>query len=88
MYAIAQTSDGFLWFPVLLAAYTDSTGSSSFLGFRLPVGSIRIENIFGDHAGGLWALGEDGIAHVKNGAVISDVQLARYRRARRHKSGH
>ena len=32
-------------------------------------------NIVGDHAGGLWVLGADGIVHLKDGVVTSHVQL-------------
>ncbi|MGA7646599.1 MAG: two-component regulator propeller domain-containing protein, partial [Terriglobales bacterium] len=77
MYAIAQTSDGFLWF---LSSRGDIYRFDG-VQFRLwhppvdtePIGRIR--NILGDQAGGLWALGADGIAHVKNGVVTSRVEL-------------
>jgi signal transduction histidine kinase/ligand-binding sensor domain-containing protein len=77
MYAIAQTSDGFLWF---LSSRGDIYRFDG-VQFRLwhppantePIGRIR--NILGDQAGGLWALGADGIAHLKNGVVTSQVEL-------------
>jgi len=77
MYAIAQTSDGFLWF---LSSRGDIYRFDG-VQFRLwhpPVAAQsigRIRNILGDQAGGLWALGADGIAHLKNGVVTSQVQL-------------
>ncbi len=77
MYAIAQTSDGFLWF---LSSRGDIYRFDG-VQFRLwhpPVAAEsigRIRNILGDQAGGLWALGADGIAHLKNGVVTSQVQL-------------
>jgi signal transduction histidine kinase/ligand-binding sensor domain-containing protein len=77
MYAIAQTSDGFLWF---LSSRGDIY---RFDGVQFhpwhppadaePIGQIR--NILGDQAGGLWALGASGIAHLKNGVVTSQVEL-------------
>ena len=77
MYAIAQTSDGFLWF---LSSRGDIYRFDG-VQFRLwhppvdtePIGRIR--NILGDQAGGLWALGASGIAHLKNGVVTSQVEL-------------
>jgi signal transduction histidine kinase/ligand-binding sensor domain-containing protein len=77
MYAIAQTSDGFLWF---LSSRGDIYRFDG-VQFRLwhppadtePIGRIR--NILGDRAGGLWALGASGIAHLKNGVVTSQVEL-------------
>ncbi len=77
MYAIAQTSDGFLWF---LSSRGDIYRFDG-VQFRRwhppadaePIGQIR--NILGDQAGGLWALGASGIAHLKNGVVTSQVEL-------------
>jgi signal transduction histidine kinase/ligand-binding sensor domain-containing protein len=77
MYAIAQTSDGFLWFLSSRGEIYRFDG----VQFRLwhppasaePIGRIR--NILGDRAGGLWALGASGIAHLKNGVVTSQVEL-------------
>ncbi len=77
MYTIAQTSDGFLWF---LSSRGDiyRFDGVQFRPWRLPadaglIGKIR--NIVGDRAGGLWALGADGIAHLKNGVVTSHFEL-------------
>src|SRR5271166_3966550 len=77
MYAIAQTSDGFLWF---LSSRGDIYRFDG-VQFRLwhppvdtePIGRIR--NILGDQAGGLWALGADGIARLKGGIVTSHFEL-------------
>ena len=77
MYAIAQTSDGFLWFLSSRGEIYRFDG----VQFRLwhPPASTeligRIRNILGDRAGGLWALGASGIAHFKNGVVTSQVEL-------------
>ena len=77
MYAITQTSDGFLWF-------LSSRGEIyRFDGVRFrpwiapaEARSIgRIRNVVSDQAGGLWALGADGIAHVTNGVVTSHFEL-------------
>ncbi|HZW91398.1 MAG TPA: two-component regulator propeller domain-containing protein [Candidatus Eremiobacteraceae bacterium] len=72
MFSITQTSDGFLWFASL------SQGLYRFDGVRfLPwvppakIGSIHIQEVFADHAGGLWAIGDREIAHVRDGAVIA-----------------
>jgi signal transduction histidine kinase/ligand-binding sensor domain-containing protein len=77
MNAIAQTSDGFLWFL--------SPGGEvyRFDGVRFrpwhfpPEGASvdRIRNLLGDNAGGLWVLGATGVAHLKNGVVTSHFQL-------------
>ena len=76
MFAITQTSDGFLWFSA------SGQGVYRFDGVRfLPwvppakIGSIHIEEVFADHAGGLWAIGDNEIAHVKDGAVVAYFSL-------------
>jgi len=77
MYTIAQTSDGFLWFLSSRGEIYRFDGVQ-FRSWRLPAdaGVIgRIRNIVGDQAGGLWALGADGIAHLKDGVVTSHVAL-------------
>ncbi len=72
MFSITQTSDGFLWFSA------GAQGVYRFDGVRfLPwvppakIGSIYIGDVFADHAGGLWATGENEVTHVKDGAVIA-----------------
>lgn len=77
MFSITQTSDGFLWFSAL------EQGLYKFDGVRfLPwvppakIGSIHIDVVFADHVVGLWAIGDHEIAHIKDGAVIADFELA------------
>ncbi len=77
MYTIAQTSDGFLWF---LSSRGDiyRFDGMRFRPWPLPAdaGSIgRIRNIVGDQAGGLWALGANGIVHLKGGLSTSHFEL-------------
>ena len=75
--AIAQTSDGYLWLS------SDSQGMYRFDGVRFlpwtlsPNGKSidTIVNVYGDHAGGLWALGEREIVHLKGGVVTSHFNL-------------
>jgi len=76
MFSITQTSDGFLWFSAI------AQGVYRFDGVRFvpwvppaKIGSIHIEQVFADHAGGLWAIGDHEIAHVKDGAVIAYFEL-------------
>ena len=71
--AIAQTLDGYLWFS------SDSQGMYRFDGVRFlpwtlpsnPRTGNAIVNLYGDHAGGLWALGTREIVHLKGGVVTS-----------------
>ena len=77
MYTIAQTSDGFLWF---LSSRGDiyRFDGVRFVSWRLPVEADvvgRIRNIVGDQAGGLWALGANGIVRLKGGLVTSHFEL-------------
>jgi signal transduction histidine kinase/ligand-binding sensor domain-containing protein len=75
--AIAQTSDGYLWFS------SDSQGMYRFDGVRFvpwtlaPNGKAinAIVNVHGGHAGGLWALGEHEIVYLKGGVVTSHFNL-------------
>ena len=75
--AIAQTSDGYLWFS------SDSQGVYRFDGVRFLPWTLasngktinKIVSVYGDHAGGLWALGEREIAHLKGGVVTSHFDL-------------
>ena len=76
MFAITQTSDGFLWFSA------SAQGVYRFDGVRFlrwvppaKIGSIHVEEVFTDEAGGLWAIGDNEIAHVKDGAVIAYFDL-------------
>src|SRR5271169_3557460 len=72
MFAITQTSDGFLWFSAIAQGIYRFDGVR-FLPWVPPakIVSIHIEDVFADHAGGLWAIGDHEIAHVKDGAVIA-----------------
>jgi signal transduction histidine kinase/ligand-binding sensor domain-containing protein len=75
--AISQTSDGYLWFS------SESQGMYRFDGVRFlpwtlsPNGQTinTIVNVYGDHAGGLWALGEREIVHLKGDVVTSHFKL-------------
>ena len=75
--AIAQTLDGYLWLS------SDSQGLYRFDGVRFVPWTLSsngktikaIVNVYGDHAGGLWALGEREIVHLKGGVVTSHFNL-------------
>jgi signal transduction histidine kinase/ligand-binding sensor domain-containing protein len=77
MSSITQTSDGFLWFSAL------SQGIYRFDGVRFVPRTLpthdkamsTIVNVYGDRAGGLWALGERDIVHLNNGVVTSRFNL-------------
>src|SRR5208283_1454869 len=76
MFSITQTSDGFLWFSAL------EQGVYRFDGIRfLPwvppskIGSFHIDEVFADDAGGLWAIADHEIAHVKDAGVIAYFDL-------------
>jgi signal transduction histidine kinase len=76
MFSITQTSDGFLWFSALAQGVYRFDGVR-FLPFVPPakLGSMHIEDIFADHSGGLWAIGDHEIAHLKDGAVTAHFDL-------------
>ena len=77
MFTVAQTSDGFLWFSNYSPAIYRFDGVR-FLSrhFAYKGGSSnKVFKVFGDRAGGLWAVGSREIAYIKEGAVASDVQL-------------
>ena len=76
MFAITQTSDGFLWFSAIAQGIYRFDGVR-FLPWVPPakIVSIHIDDVFADHAGGLWAIGDHEIAHVKDGAVIAYFDL-------------
>ena len=77
MFSVVQTSDGFLWLT------SDSQGMYRFDGIRfvpwtLPVDGRtidRIVSVHSDQAGGLWAVGEHEVFHVKGGMVVSHFAL-------------
>lgn len=76
MFSITQTSDGFLWFSALAQGVYRFDGVR-FLPWVPPtkLGSMHIEHVFADHAGGLWAIGDHEIAHLKDGAVTAHFDL-------------
>src|SRR5208283_4173727 len=77
MYSITQTSDGFLWFLSNRGEIYRFDGVQ-FRRWRSPAGAEaigRVRNIVADHASGLWLLGGDGIAHLKDGVVTSHFDL-------------
>src|SRR5271166_1640580 len=77
MFAITQTSDGFLWFLSNRGEIYRFDGVQ-FRRWRSPAGAEaigRVRNIVADHAGGLWLLGADGIAHLKDGVVTAHFDL-------------
>ncbi len=77
MSSITQTSDGFLWFSAL------SQRIYRFDGVRFVPRTLStpdkamstIVNVYGDRAGGLWALGERDIVHLESGMVRSHFNL-------------
>jgi len=75
MSAIAQTSDGFLWFVSARGLYRFD--GVRFVSWDLPatVSMHAIANIYGDRSGGLWVIGNDEIVHLKGGIVISHFEL-------------
>ena len=77
MLVPAQSSDGFLWLSALSQRMYRFDGVR-FLPWSLPTqgGSIRrVFNVLGDHADGLWALGDSEIVHLKGGVVSSHFEL-------------
>jgi signal transduction histidine kinase/ligand-binding sensor domain-containing protein len=76
VFSITQTSDGFLWFSALEQGVYRFDGAR-FLPWVPPakIGSIHIEDVSADHAGGLWAAGDHEIAHVRDGAVLAYFEL-------------
>jgi signal transduction histidine kinase/ligand-binding sensor domain-containing protein len=77
MFSVAQTSDGFLW----LTSVTQ--GMYRFDGVRLVPWTLRVEgrtidrivSVHDDRAGGLWAVGEHEVFHLKGGLVTSHFRL-------------
>ena len=77
MFTVAQTSDGFLWFSNYSPAIYRFDGVR-FLPRHFPYkggSSNKVFKVFGDRAGGLWAVGSREIAYLKDGVVASDFQL-------------
>jgi signal transduction histidine kinase/ligand-binding sensor domain-containing protein len=71
IFSIAQTSDGYLW-ALSLPGDIYRFDGVQFLPLRSPSGTVG--KIFGDHAGGLWAVGNE-LIHLKNGVVTSRHEL-------------
>jgi signal transduction histidine kinase/ligand-binding sensor domain-containing protein len=77
MFSVAQTSDGFLWLTSV------SQGMYRFDGIRLVPWTLPVDDrtighivsVHGDHAGGLWAVGEHEVFHLKGGVVVSHFAL-------------
>jgi len=77
MYSIAQTSDGFLWFS------SESQGMYRFDGVRFVPWTVSLDGrtissivaLHGDHTGGLWAIGNREVIHMKGGIVVSHFDL-------------
>src|SRR5271166_2013098 len=76
MFSITQTSDDFLWFSALEQGVYRFDGAR-FLPWVPPakIGSIHIDEVFADYAGGLWVIADHEVAHVKDGAVIAYFEL-------------
>src|SRR5271157_1954053 len=76
MNVITQTADGFLWFVSPRGDLYRFDGVR-FAPWALPahVSINAIQTVFGDHRGGLWVLGMDGIVHLKGGIVSSFFKL-------------
>jgi hypothetical protein len=76
MFTITQTTDGFLWLSSLRELYRFD--GIRFVRWDLPAqGSLAatVMNAVADRAGGLWMITDSDIAHVKDGAVLSDSAL-------------
>ena len=77
MLSIAQSSDGFLWFSTLSQQIYRFDGVR-FVSWRLPSkggSTTKLFKVFGDHAVGVWALGNNDIVHFKGGIVTSQIEL-------------
>jgi len=75
LFSITQTSDGFLWFSGIAQGVYRFDGVQ-FLPWVPPIKmGFQIYSVFADQTGGLWALGDREIAHVKDGAVIAYFDL-------------
>jgi len=77
MFTVAQTSDGFIWSSAFSPTIYRFDGVR-FLPWRFSSkggSSNKVFKVFGDRAGGLWAVGNREIVHLKGGVVSSDIQL-------------
>ncbi|MGB9431926.1 MAG: two-component regulator propeller domain-containing protein, partial [Candidatus Acidiferrum sp.] len=77
MFSVVQTSDGFLWLTSVSQGMYRYDGIR-FVPWTLPVDGRTIDHIVsvhGDHAGGLWAVAEHEVFHLKGGVVTSHFAL-------------
>ena len=77
MFSIVQTPDGFLWMTSVSQGMYRFDGVQ-FVRWALPVDGRTIDHIVSvhdDHAGGLWAIGEHEVFHLKGKAVVSHFAL-------------
>ncbi len=77
IFSIAQTSDGFLWMTSVNQGMYRFDGVQ-FVPWTLPVDGRTIDHIVsvhGDRAGGLWAVGEHEVFHLKGRAVVAHFAL-------------
>ena len=73
MFSVVQTSDGFLWFTSVSESLYRFDGIR-FVPWTLPVERRTIDHVVSvhsDHSGGLWAVGEHEVVHLKGGVVTS-----------------
>jgi ligand-binding sensor domain-containing protein len=84
MFSVAQTSDGFLWLTSV------SQGMYRFDGVRFVPWTFTVDgrtidhivSVHSDRPGGLWAVGEHEVFHLKGGVVTAHFALeAQYRTA-------
>jgi signal transduction histidine kinase/ligand-binding sensor domain-containing protein len=84
MFSVAQTADGFLWLTSV------SQGMYRFDGIRFVPWTLTVDartidhivSVHGDRAGGLWAVGEHEVFHLKGGVVTAHFALeAQFRTA-------
>jgi len=75
LYAIAQTSNGFLWFTGGRGLYRFD--GVRFVSWTLPanVSVPTISTVFGDQGGGLWVVGDDDVFHLQGATVRSHFEL-------------
>jgi signal transduction histidine kinase/ligand-binding sensor domain-containing protein len=77
MFSVVQTSDGFLWLT------SGSQGMYRFDGIRFVPWTLTVDgrtidhvvSVHSDHTGGLWAVGEHEVFHLKGGVVTSHFAL-------------
>jgi signal transduction histidine kinase/ligand-binding sensor domain-containing protein len=73
MFSVVQTADGFLWLTSVSQGIYRFDGIQ-FVLWTLPIDGRTIDHIVsvhGDHSGGLWAVGEHEVFHLKGGVVTS-----------------